>query len=355
MNGRATRIVRRLLRLPLAAKLAGANALLLLVALGGLRDAYREPVAWTAPAIAAVALVVGIAVNVALVKLALGPLHDLNVTAQRVSHGDLDARVPGSLVADSELERVSSTFNLVLDRLMAERARIRELAAQTIRAGDRERAALAIELHDSTAQSIAGISYQLSAAERMSKDPELTARLAAVRETTNAILQDVRMLSQTVYPQILNDLGLASALRELARSVAVDIGPAVSVEVTDFAESSVKRLSAESAAILYRVAQESIGNALRHASATCIVVRLDASASAVTLHVQDDGVGFDLDQRGHGASGVGLFTARERVSLAHGRFDLVTRPGSGTSVTASIPATVAVATPRAASQKERSQ
>ena len=348
MNRRLANIVRRLLRLPLAAKLAGANALLLLVALGGFRGAYRGPVDWPALVIAGAAVVVGIAVNVTLVTLALGPLHDLHTTALRVSGGDLDARVPNSLLADPELERVSTTFNLLLDRVMAERTRIRELAAQAIRAGDRERAALAGELHDSTAQSIAAISYQLSAAERMSKDPEITARLVAVREATNAVLEEVRTLSHIAYPRILDDLGLASALRELARSAAVDIGPAISVEITEFAESSVKRLPAESAAVLYRVAQESIGNALRHSKATRIVVRLDGSVSAFTLQVQDDGVGFDLDQMGDGASGLGLFTARERVSLAHGRFDLISRPGGGTTVTASIPATLAAVTPRRA-------
>ena len=349
MNHRLMNTVRRLLRLPLAVKLAGANALLLLVALGGFRDAYREPTAWPALAVAGVALVLGIAVNVALVTLALGPLRDLQTAAQRVSGGDLDARVPRSLLADRELERVSNTFNVLLDRVMAERARLRALASQAIRTGDRERAALAAELHDSTAQSIAGISYQLIAAERMSKDPEITARLVSVREAMTGILEEVRILSHSVYPRILDDLGLASALRELARSMTVDIGPEIKVEVTEFAESTVKRLPVESAAVLYRVAQEAIGNALRHSKATLIAVRLDASSSEVTLWVQDDGVGFDLDLIGPDATGLGLFTARERVSLAHGRFELVTRPGGGTIVVTSIPAALAAATPRRAS------
>jgi len=159
----------------------------------------------------------------------------------------------------------------------------------------------------------------------------------------------VRILSHSVYPRILDDLGLASALRELARSMTVDIGPEIKVEVTEFAESTVKRLPVESAAVLYRVAQEAIGNALRHSKATLIAVRLDASSSEVTLWVQDDGVGFDLDLIGPDATGLGLFTARERVSLAHGRFELVTRPGGGTIVVTSIPAALAAATPRRAS------
>jgi len=129
----------------------------------------------------------------------------------------------------------------------------------------------------------------------------------------------------------------------------VDIGPAITVDVSEFAESAVKRLPVERAAVLYRVAQESVRNALRHANASRIVVRLDGTAAGFTLVVEDDGVGFDLAQQRLGASGLGLFTARERVSLAQGRFDLVTRPGGGTTVTASIPAMLAAVAPRRAS------
>ena len=343
-----TSVVRRLLRLPLAAKLAGANALLLLVAFAGFDAAYRGPLAWPAMAIAVIAVLLGVGINIGLVTVALRPLHDLHTTAERVSHGDLAARVPTSLVADAALDRVSSTFNLLLDRVMAERERIRQLASQAIEAGDRERAALAAELHDSIAQSIAGISYQLIAAERISKDAEVTARLVAVREAAKGILEGVRLLSHAVYPRILDDLGLASALRELGRSMAVDIGPVITVDVSEVAESAAKRLPVERAAVLYRVAQETVRNALRHASASRIVVRLDATADAFTLVVEDDGVGFDLAQPGLESSGLGLFTARERVSLAQGHFDLVTRPGGGTRVTASIPAMLAAAAPRRA-------
>ena len=349
MNRGVTSFVRRLLRLPLAAKLAGANALLLLVAFAGVEAAaYRGPIAWPAMAIAVIAVLLGVGINIGLVTVALRPLHDLHTTAERVSHGDLAARVPTSLVADAALDRVSSTFNLLLDRVMAERERIRQLASQAIEAGDRERAALAAELHDSIAQSIAGISYQLIAAERISKDAEVTARLVAVREAAKGILEGVRLLSHAVYPRILDDLGLASALRELGRSMAVDIGPVITVDVSEVAESAAKRLPVERAAVLYRVAQETVRNALRHASASRIVVRLDATADAFTLVVEDDGVGFDLAQPGLESSGLGLFTARERVSLAQGHFDLVTRPGGGTRVTASIPAMLAAVAPRRA-------
>ena len=334
------RVVVRFLRLPLAVKLAGANALLLLASIAACWRLYRGADVWSELAIAALALVGGIVVNIALVRIALRPLHELESAAQRVWSGDFNARASTSSVADPELDRVSRTFNLLLDSILAERTHIRELATEVIRVGDRERASLAGALHDSIAQSIVGISYQLSAAERMTGDETLSTRLAAVREATNGILEEVRDLSHSVYPRILDDLGLASALRELARGLSASRRtPTVDVDISEVAESAAKRLSAERAAVLYRVAEEALQNALRHAHATHISLRLDASASDMTLRIEDDGVGFDRADLARRHSGTGLFTMRERVSLARGAFDVSTAPRQGTTVMTSVPIT----------------
>lgn len=332
---RAVRIVRQALRWPLAAKLAGANAVLLLAAIGA-SWAVLSSHLWSALAIAAVALLGGMGLNVVLVTIALRPLRELELTAQRVWRGELDARVRISPVADRALARVSQAFNSLLDDVLADRARIRSLAAQLIETGDRERAALARDLHDSTAQSIAGISYQLTAAEGMSRDPALTAHLAAVRVATNATLEDVRLLSQAVYPRILDDLGLVSALRDLARRMTNGAGPPIAVEVTPAADAAAHRLTVAPASALYRVACEAVGNARRHARPEQITIRLDATVGHVMLCVEDDGVGFALPAHGF-PRGAGLFSMRERVTLVDGRFDVSSCLGGGTTITASIP------------------
>lgn len=335
-----TRVVVRVLRLPLAVKLAGANALLLLAAIAACWRVYRGADVWSGLVVAALALVGGIVVNIALVRIALRPLRDLESAAQRVWSGDFNARASRSAVADPELDRVSKTFNLLLDSILAERTHIRELATEVIRVGDRERASLANALHDSIAQSIAGISYQLSAAERVTGDVTMGRRLAAVREATNGILEEVRDLSRTVYPRILDDLGLASALRELARGLSAGSGtPTVDLHVSALAEAAAKRLAAERASVLYRVAEEALQNALRHAHATHISLRLDASVSDMTLRIEDDGVGFDRAELAQRHAGTGLFAMRERVSLARGAFDVSTAPGKGTTVMTSVPIT----------------
>jgi signal transduction histidine kinase len=173
--------VARLLRLPLAGKLAGANALIVVVALAtAITLTGSEPRDREMLAVLGFALAASFLVNVALVTVALRPLRSLEATATRVRQGDLDARVAESLLADRDVQRVGEALNLLLDELVADRARVRRLASEVIRAGDAERARLAHELHDSTAQTISAVVMQLAAAGRDSQDPELASRLGAI-------------------------------------------------------------------------------------------------------------------------------------------------------------------------------
>jgi signal transduction histidine kinase len=109
------------------------------------------------------------------------------------------------------MKRIGTTFNLLLDGLVADRTRMRGLAAAVIDAGDRERASLARELHDSTAQQLAALVLQLSAAARDCTDVALADRLSGMRDQAEATLEEVRLLSHTVHPRVLDDLGLQAA------------------------------------------------------------------------------------------------------------------------------------------------
>ncbi len=334
------------LRLPLAIKLVGANVLLLLAAVASLWALHRSAAgAWGVLAVAALALAVGTALNLLLVALALRPLHALEGTARRVWSGELEARVPPSRIADPDLARVGRTLNLLLDRLLADRARLRALAGEVIRRGDRERAALARELHDSTAQSLAGLVYQLRAAEQSASEAALRGQLAAIREAATAVLEEVRLLSHTVHPRVLDDLGLASALRHLARTTGAHSGVPIDVEVSPTAETAVLDLPPELASVLYYVGQEAVRNALRHGRPRRITLRLAAAPAELSLSVADDGTGFVLDEAERRRPGMGLFTMRERTSLVDGELDVITAPGRGTVVRARVPVDHPVSTP----------
>jgi two-component system, NarL family, sensor histidine kinase UhpB len=327
--------VRRFLRAPLAAKLAGANLVIVLTAWVAAFAVHVNPGEWRMLAVMTVAMLLGLAVNLVLVSIALRPIRDLERTATRVWAGDLDSRVPRSPIADANLEQLGGTLNYLITALAEDRRRVRVLASEVVRTGDRERSRLGKELHDSIAQSLAAIRYQLVAIERDITDPLIGAQIRAVRESTGEVLEQVRLLSHTVHPQILDDLGLVPALRQLARKVTGDIG--VTVIVPDDAEADLRSIPNDVAAALYRVAQESIANAIRHAAPRKVDVRVGRVANGVAMQVEDDGAGFDTERTQAEGQAMGLFTMRERVSLLGGTFTIVSTPRQGTSVRVQIP------------------
>jgi signal transduction histidine kinase len=316
------------LRVPLGVKLIGANLLVVAILLtawlmvGGLLNHVVMAI------FAAV-----IALHLGLVVVALRPVRDLEAVASRVWRGDFGARVARSSVADSEVLRVGSMFNILLDGLESDRARMRALATEVIAAGDRERAAIARELHDSVAQHLAALLLQLSAAARDTYDPMSGDRLRAARDSAEGILEEIRRLSHTVHPAVLDDLGLEAALRKLARDSSH--GNGIDIDVN--ADQAAGRLPANVEAVLYRVAQEAVRNATRHASPRRIRISLFQSRPSVTLEVHDDGSGFDLAEAERRRSGIGLLSMKERVALIDGTLEIKTAPGSGTTISATVP------------------
>ena len=327
-------VVRVLLAVPLAGKLAGANALIALTAVVtavGLHGVGRSE--WHMLSTLILALLASIVVNIVLVVLALRPLRELQATAERVWEGDLDARVRTSAVADRDMARVGRTINVLLDRLTSDRARMRQLASKVISAQDGERSRIARELHDSTAQTLMAIVLQLSAAERDNTDPALAERLAMMRETGSTLLEEIRTLSHTLHPRVLDDLGLPAALEWLARQAREH----EDVRVTVSADAVKQDLSREAASALYRVAQEALRNAVRHAQPCTVRIHLGATPKSATLEVTDDGQGFDVAIAEARRPGMGLFSMRERVALVNGRLTIDSAVGRGTTIIATVP------------------
>lgn len=322
-----------LLRIPLAAKLAGANAL---IALAALAAANGTGAGAEVVLVLTLALIMGIAVNIVLVAVALRPIRSLEETAQRVSAGDFEARVEESAVADERIARVGRILNALLDRLTADRARVRALAADVIGAAERERAGVARELHDGVAQSIAAMTYQLSALEREVSDESMRWRLSALRAAAGVTMEEVRLLAHTMHPRVLDDLGLVAGLRYLARTVSEATETPVSVQIAATTEAALERMSKASSSVLYRVAQEALQNAVRHGAASHIEICVTTAHGRAALEVRDDGRGFDPGANGQ-STGLGMRTMRERVGLVDGEFALQTAPGAGTVVRALVP------------------
>jgi signal transduction histidine kinase len=332
-----------LLRVPLIGKIAGANALIVTAAVlvavfAGMVG--QDSRLWL---LLLASLGLGLAVNAILVWIALRPLKDLEYTARSVWQGQLDARVPTSLVADAGIQRVGNTLNVLLDGLMADRVKLRTLANQIIRTGDEERASIARELHDSTAQSLAALLLELSVLAGENREPQLDARIARIRTIVSDVLDEVRLVAHTVHPRVLDDLGLAAALQLFARETHERSG----VVITCTGPASLRPIDAACASTLYRVAQEAVGNAIRHAQATRVSIDIAQPNGAVELEVVDDGIGFNTGDVEKRRSGMGLFTMRERAALVGGSLTLQSIPGVGTRVLVVVPVAAPALSPSA--------
>jgi signal transduction histidine kinase len=335
-GGRAVYLPRwvvALLRVPLVGKIAGANAIIVaaavaVVAIGGMQGKASE--LWL---VLLIALGLGLAVNAILVYVALRPLNELEQTARRVWQGELDARVTPSLVADAGIQRVGNTINILLDGLSADRTRLRSLANQVIQAGDRERASLARELHDSTAQTLAGLLLELSVLSGENSDPKLQQRITRVRSIVTDVLDEVRMLAHTVHPRVLDDLGLVAALQLLARE-SLERG---NIAVQYHGPAKVEAIDASCASALYRVAQEAVGNAIRHARARSVSITLNVFEGEAELEIADTGIGFNPEEVEQRRPGMGLFTMRERAALVGGRLTIHSGAGQGTRIRVTVP------------------
>jgi signal transduction histidine kinase len=325
-----SRLIESILRVPLVAKLIGANVLIVAVAiavhvyvLGGARQA--ELVAMLG------ALAAASVVNIFLVRLALQPIAELEEVSSRVSKGEFTARSVPSKFADAELGHLGKTVNSLLDSLAVERRRIQALGAEVVYAQDAERAKVARELHDSIAQTLAAVRLQLSATGN-NADGDLKNQIVAASALVGAALEEVKNVSYSLHPRVAEDLGLETALGALARQVKERSGIHVYFRFTVDGPSVPKNVSAT----LFRVAQEALRNIEMHSRAKYATVEVVAKEGLIRIEVADDGCGFDPAQVPTGGAKTGLGTVKDRINLAGGSMKIDSIPNGGTRVVAEI-------------------
>ncbi len=222
-----------------------------------------------------------------------------------------------------------------LERALAENARLQEqLVAQSRQTGVRdERERLAREIHDTIAQSLAGVVAQLQAAEGSADAQDVRRRVARATELARTALVEARRSVQDLTPAELADAGLADALSRLVTSWRDDHG----VEASFVVVGDATALHSEVEATLLRIAQEALANVAKHAAASRVGVTLTFDEADVILDVRDDGAGFD-PAAPRRSSSFGLGVMRERAQRLAGTFTLESAPDAGTAVSASIPA-----------------
>jgi len=274
-----------------------------------------------------VGLAITLAANALLLRQTVAPLGRL---ARRMETVDLLRRGQRIDVhRGDEVGRVVQAFNRMLDRLESERQQSgrRVLAAQ-----EAERIGIARDLHDEVGQLLTGVLLHLNSIADAA--PSQRDEIDAAKRTVRLALDEVRRISSELRPEMLEHLGLASALIELSTTFARVSG----LHVKRRFDTALPKLSPDAELAVYRIAQESLTNVARHAAATEVTITLERGSDSVILSVSDNGRGFDGPPQEHG----GLRSMRERALLIDAALAVKRGRRGGVDVRLEVPAPAAV-------------
>lgn len=257
----------------------------------------------------------------------------------------LDAEMRERMRVDEELQRLNRSLEALVRERTAElrganadlieaKARLRELSSQLITAQEQERRHIARELHDDTGQALTVIRMHLMDLQRGADGA--TARVPDCIKVVDAAIAQIRGMALSLRPTMLDDLGLVDALEWALERQAKAAGWRSALE----ADGLHPELPADIQTACFRIGQEALTNAARHARATEVKLRLRMAGNDLELTVSDNGAGFDLaryrtpeERKKH----FGLISMSERASLVGGSLDIDTVPGAGTRIRATFP------------------
>lgn len=210
------------------------------------------------------------------------------------------------------------------------------ISGRLIACQEKDRSHLARELHDDICQRLAMLSFQIEKAAQCWRDGLISVgdQLDKIRQQCTNLTSDVQALSHELHPSILDNLGLATAVKGLCREMSDERGKTV-----EFLEKNIPdSLSRDVSLAIFRVIQEALHNAITYSGDSHIVVRLKGCLGKIELEVCDRGIGFEVSKlKKH--NGLGLVSMSERIHLLNGTIRIESRPGFGTRIHAVVPAT----------------
>jgi two-component system sensor histidine kinase UhpB len=310
---------------PFAWRIFAVNAVILVaaaVALALSPATVSFPIALTEGIVLTVGLIAILIVNLLLVRRSFVPLARLTRLMRSV-----DLLRPGQRVdvaGPQEVRELGAVFNEMLERLERER---HESGWDMLKAQEAERKRVAQELHDEVGQALTAVMLQIGRLAKKAPS-DLGEEFTEALETTRTSLEDVRRIAKQLRPEALDDLGLVPALNALAGTFAERTGLRIRRRLPE----SLPPIGDEAELVVFRVAQESLTNAARHAESTRVDLTLERHKHRVVLHVRDYGRGVDGTRPGSGIRGM-----RERALLIAADLSITTAPGGGTDVSLSLP------------------
>jgi signal transduction histidine kinase len=262
------------------------------------------------------------------------PLQALEQKATELGWGHFEA-IEEPVGGIGEIGRLQTELIHMARKVKGAQQSLRSYVGAITAGQEEERRRLARELHDETIQSLIALNQRIQMAQRALADHPESGKLAELQQMTAQAIADARRFARALRPIYLEDLGLSPALEMLVRDTAETAGQAVTWQLS----GPPRRLKPEEELTLYRMAQEALSNALRHAQASQISLRLAFAPERVVLTVVDDGLGFTLPESPAEMaplSHFGLLGLYERAELISARLEIESAPGQGTRIEATV-------------------
>jgi two-component system sensor histidine kinase UhpB len=321
--------MRRRRYIPLFHRVAGLNAVLLLLAVGltililvpGHESTYKID---EEGIVLVLAVILVVLLNLVLLRRVVRPVQELTAVARTVDLADPTPPIAHA-EANSEAGELALTFNDMLERLRTER---REATGRILAAQEAERLRIAQELHDQVGQDLTAALLLLSRLHAR-VPAQLDGAVSQAQDSIRASLEDVRRIAVELRPEALDDLGLASALAVLCDRLAERI----ELDVTCHIDEPLPALPAEAQLVVYRIAQEALTNVARHSGSKRAALCLRSGDDYVELRVRDEGRGLPPGLE----PGSGMRGMRERAQLVGATLDIHDHPGGGTEVLLRLP------------------
>ncbi|MDE3230443.1 MAG: ATP-binding protein, partial [Chloroflexota bacterium] len=229
--------------------------------------------------------------NALVLRAALSPLERLRAVVEAVRRGDISVRAQPSPLDDTQLRRLIETLNSVLDEVGRYQEQVRALSGRLIYAHEDERQRIARELHDDTGQMLTLLLIRLNLLESQPGAEAIAPQLVELRGIVSSAIDQVRRLALNLRPPTIDQLGFYPSLRSLVTTFAESTG----IETTLRLPRQRITLAPEDTLAVYRIVQEALTNAAKHAHAHRIAVTVEAVADELCVKVTDDGRGFVPD------------------------------------------------------------
>lgn len=263
-----------------------------------------------------------------LARRITSPIIKLKTAAGNISGGNMDVKLP--ITSNDEIGELTSAFNQMAGQLHQQQQQLSQEKKKRLRSiidgQEKERQRLSRDLHDGLGQSLVAIKLQLEnyCESASSGDNEKMEKIKNYFEQT---IEDIRRMSNDLAPSVLDEFGLTTALKNLSRNLSQSAGIPIQFKTS----GTSLQMPNKTRIYIYRICQEALTNAVKHAGATLIEVKLDFEDQTIKLEIKDNGKGFDTESTDH-AGGNGLNNLQERAQILNGFIQIIAAPGHGTRI-----------------------